>query len=189
MAETPLMRGIGPFRRFVRRLSYRDAVLEHLDALLLSYPSGRQFTKDFPGLRAAIRSHFEAGVAPASSAVQLAAKIVAAFVRQLDGDARAEVLARLSTVEHGELEALAAKRIAKRQRPPAEASAFAAQLSGVALVMARRMTETGTLRPEELDHLLRAIEEALAGGRPEADTEAGKARPLAAVFAPPDRAS
>ena len=36
---------------FVKRLAYRDRVLEQLSTLLVMYPRGRQFANDFPPSR------------------------------------------------------------------------------------------------------------------------------------------
>ena len=57
-------------RRFFRRLNHRDAVMKNLEALLLLYPRGRQFARDFPELKPTIRADFDAGVPPTLSRIQ-----------------------------------------------------------------------------------------------------------------------
>src|SRR4051794_3811917 len=71
-------------RGLVGRLNYRDAVLSTLDAILLFYPPGRQFTDDFPKLKSMIREQFDAGVSASSSALQIAEGILRNFIQQLD---------------------------------------------------------------------------------------------------------
>ena len=170
----------GTVQRFVKRLRFRDKTLDHLGALLLYYPSGRQFTKDFPGLRRTIRAHCDAGVAPESSALQIAVGILERFLRQLSADERAAVVAALAETDLEALGALAAKRMAQRKVRPGDGVTFATQLSGVAIFMARRMAETGALRREEFQHLLNSVEAALRA-QP-ADGETTPQSPLAAVF-------
>ena len=148
-------------RRFVERLNYRDKTLSHLNALLVYYPSGRQFTKDFPRLRQTIRAHHESGVTPQSAALQIAAEIVGRFLQQLDDTQRAAVASALMASDLATLESLASKRMAQRRVKPGDAVTFATQLTGVALFMARRMAETGALGREDYRHLLTTVERAL----------------------------
>ena len=46
---------------FVKRLAYRDRVLEQLSTLLVMYPRGRQFADDFRTLPGIIRARFRGG--------------------------------------------------------------------------------------------------------------------------------
>ncbi len=148
-------------------MRYRDQVLEQLGALLLMYPRGRQFAKDFPDLRATVRRHFEEGVAPASAASQIAADMLADILRQLGAKERATVLAGILAAPPEAAESLAARRLGGDRTRKAEAVAFATELASVAIFMGRRMAEEGTLRRDELRHLLAAIEGALgAEGQP-----------------------
>ncbi len=75
-------------RRFFRRLNHRDAVMKNLEALLLNYPRGRQFARDFPRLKTAIRADFEAGVPPTLAALKISESVIANFVDQLEGPRR-----------------------------------------------------------------------------------------------------
>lgn len=165
--------------RLFRWLGFRDKALDQLGALLLMYPRGRQFTADFAGLRQAMRAHFEAGISPAGSAVQIAAAIAGDLVRQLAPKQRAEVRERLQAFEPGTLEALAQRQIAGMEARPADSAVFAAQLAGVALFLARRMTEEATLHRSEYEYLLAEIE-AASGPRDidEAAPPLGEAEPF-----------
>ncbi len=171
---------LSAIRRFVERLNYRDKTLSHLNALLVYYPSGRQFTKDFPRLRQTIRAYHESGLTPQSAALQIATEIVGRFLQQLSDAQRAAVASSLAESDLATLERLAAKRMAQRRVKPGDAVTFATQLTGVALFMARRMAETGALGREEYRHLLTTIEQAL-GTKPE-DSETMSLNPLAVVF-------
>jgi hypothetical protein len=154
----------GPIRRFVRRLRYRDQVLEHLGALLLMYPRGRQFADDFPGLRASIRTHFEEGAAPSAAALKIAADILSGLLHQLSDLEKRGLLSSLANADPVEAKALASRRLARAKTDAANAAAptvFAGELASVAIFMAWRMSEEGTLRREEVNYLLRTIEEAL----------------------------
>src|SRR5687767_2869319 len=102
--------------RQAKWLFYRDRVLEQLGALLLIYPRGRQFFSDFPGLKAEMHRHFDAGLAPASSALQLAAGILSGLLRHLGEADCALALERLRSVELEGLKAMAAERNAGRRR-------------------------------------------------------------------------
>jgi len=144
--------------------------MEHLGALLLMYPRRRQFAKDFPELRAAIRGHFGEGAAPSSAALKIAADILADLLAQLDAPQKAALLASLPDLDPAEAKALAARRLAGDRSQSADPSVFAKELLAVAVFMARRMTEEGTLRREELHTLLKAVEGALgAEGAPLTD--------------------
>ena len=136
-------------------------MLEQLGALLLMYPRGRQFAADFPDLRATIRRRFEEGVAPSSAALQIAADILADMLRQLGKEDRAAVLAAILAAPPETVESRAARRLAGERTRAAEKVAFATELSSVAILMARRMAEEGTLRQEESDYLAGAIRSAL----------------------------
>ena len=156
--------------RQAKWLFYRDRVLEQLGALLLAYPRGRQFFRDFPGLKAEMCRHFDAGVAPAPAALQLASGILSGLVRQLGAAERTVVLARLRTVQLEELKAIAAERNAGRRRDETAPAAFAAELAGVAIFMARGLAEEGILARAEYAWLLGELETALDPGG-EVDTE------------------
>ena len=167
--------------RQAKWLFYRDRVLEQLGALLLAYPRGRQFLGDFPGLKAKMRQHFDAGLAPASASLQLASGILTGLLRQLGGAERAWVLARLRSVELEELKAIAAERNAGRRHDLAEPAAFAAELAGVAIFMARGLAEEGILSRQEYAWLLGELEIALDRNG-EADSG-----PLSRRFALPEK--
>ena len=155
--------------RQAKWLFYRDRVLEQLGALLLAYPRGRQFFRDFPGLKSEMRRHFEAGLAPASSALQLAAAIVAGLLGQLGAGEREDVAARLGALDLDGLKATASERLARRSAETGEPRAFAIELAGLAIFIARGLAEEGTLSREEYNLLLGEIATAL---RPDgADTE------------------
>ena len=79
-------------RRFFRRLNHRDAVMKNLEALLLNYPRGRQFARDFPKLKAVLRDDFEAGVPPTLAALKISESVIGNFVGQLDAPQKAKVL-------------------------------------------------------------------------------------------------
>jgi len=125
------------------------------------YPRRRQFAGDFPELRATIRSEFEGGTSPPSAALKIAADIIAGLLRQLPEEARAIVLNDIIRSDPAALKALAAARLGRDKARASDAVAFAAQLIGVAVFMARRMVDEGTLRLEEFHHLLAAIDAAL----------------------------
>ena len=146
--------------RFVRRLNYRDRVHEHLNALLVGYPHGRQFAEDFPGLRHAIRSHFEADVSAPGAALQIAARIIAGLLDQLDAAGKQVILKGLIRLDREKLQAMASRRIAVPRPEPREPLAFATELTGLAIFMARRMTEEGVLHRGEYDFFLGALQKA-----------------------------
>jgi hypothetical protein len=166
--------------RQAKWLFYRDRVLEQLGALLLAYPRGRQFFGDFPGLKAKMREHFDAGLAPASASLQLASGILTGLLRQLGAAERALVLARLRSVELEALKAIAAERNAGRRRDETAPAAFAAELAGVAIFMARGLAEEGMLGRAEYAWLLGELETALGS-----NGEAGSG-PLSRRFALPE---
>ena len=149
--------------RFVRRLHYRDRVHEYLNALLMGYPSGRQFADDFPGLPSAIRSHFDSGLSAPSAALDLAAEIICALLGQLGTLEKGRVLQALRQPDRDEAAALASRRIAgDRERVPDPVS-FLTQLASLAIFMAKRMTEEGTLRSGEYAAFLERIERTAGG--------------------------
>ena len=117
--------------RQAKWLFYRDRVLEQLGALLLAYPRGRQFSDDFPGLKAAMRRHFDGGLPPGSAALQLAGGIVAGLLRQLGAEERETVLTPLLALGLDDLKAAATQRTARRSPDIADPIAFATELAGV----------------------------------------------------------
>src|SRR5687767_5154077 len=114
--------------RLAKRIAYRDAVLAHLDTLLVMYPRRRQFSDDFPGLRAAIRAHFDAGVSPTASAIQLAASIIRKLVGQLARAERQAVLEQMHSLELDDFEPIAVRQISRRPETPRDRAAFATRL-------------------------------------------------------------
>ena len=147
--------------RLVKWFSYRDGVLEHLGTLLVMYPRRRQFGDDFPGLRAVMRGHFEAGVSPTASAVQLTALIIGELIGQLTQAEREAVLEQLQSLDIDAFEPIAARQISRRPEAPRDRAAFAVRLIGGALLMARRMAAEGTLGRGEQAALLAKLDEAL----------------------------
>lgn len=150
--------------RYAKWIAYRDNVLDQLGGLLVMYPRGRQFASDFPGLLPAIRAHFDSGVSPTGSAVQAAAQIAGDLIRQLGHEQRAAVLERLGRLDGRELEAIAARQISRRPAEPGDAVTFAANLAGVALLLARRMWEDGLVHRVEYEFLLGELDRAIQPG-------------------------
>jgi hypothetical protein len=169
-------------RRFFRRLNHRDAVMRNLDALLLLYPRGRQFPRDFPTLKATIRSDFETGVPPTVSALRISGGVIGSFVGQLGDDQKARVLAAL--VEHGRahyaviaLRRVKGPRVKAWREPVRDPVLFVSELAGAAIYIAGRMAEEGTIRWDEYADFLTNIETAL-GVSPKDQ------QPLGRAFAP-----
>jgi hypothetical protein len=146
---------------FVKRLAYRDRVLDQLDALLLMYPPGRQFSADFPGLPARVRVHFGEGLSATGSALQLAAEIIAGLVDPFDADARREVLAQVTRLRPDELAATAARSISRQRSDQKDKVAFVAELIGVAIFMAQRMRQEGTAAESEYRIFIELLDRAL----------------------------
>jgi hypothetical protein len=164
-------------RSFVRRLNHRDAVMKHLDALLLLYPPKRQFARDFPMLKPTIRAHFEAGVPPPTSALQIAAMMIGNFVGQLEPADRAKVSAGLCEGGREAFAKAAQRRVGGERGKPRDNVVFVTELAGVAIYMAERMAEDGVLRWDEYADFLSRIEASLGVGPAERQQ-------LAEVFAP-----
>ena len=143
--------------RFIERLTYRNAVRGNLDALLLMYPRKRQFERDFPTLKALIRSDFEAGVTAPSSALSIASGIIASLLGQLTESERQSTVEALAASDPAEIEALATRRIGGERDQRGDNVFFATRLCGVALLMAGRMTTVGALQRDHLDHLVGTI--------------------------------
>jgi hypothetical protein len=161
-------------RALVGRLNHRDAVLKHLDALLVLYPAGRQFAADFPELKAAIRAHFADGTPPPLAALDVAERMIGTFVGQLEAGERTKVHDALSAEGPAAFGALAARRVSGSAEAARERVRFVTELAGAALFIAARMAEEGMLRRSEYLAFLAAIEASL--GAP--------AGALAARFAP-----
>jgi hypothetical protein len=145
----------------VRRLRYRDEVMEHLGALLLMYPRRRQFADDFPEIPAAIRGAFESGTRPSSAALTMASGIITGLLGQLPKEQRDAVRQGLVTVGTDSVKDLASRRLARDSGRTVEPVAFATELTAVATWMAQRMADEGTLGREDVASLRAAIAEAL----------------------------
>ena len=143
--------------RFVQRLNYRNAVRGNLDALLLMYPRKRQFERDFPTVKALIRADFEAGVTAPSSALSIAAGIIASLLGQLTESERQSTVEALAASDPQEIKALATRRIGGERDQRGDNIFFATRLCGAALLMAGRMTAVGALGRDHLDHLAGTI--------------------------------
>jgi hypothetical protein len=171
--------------RFIRRLNYRDRVFDYLGALLLFYPRRRRVSKDFPGVRNAIGSSFEAGLAPSSCALKLAAGIIQELLRQLDLRERKVVLAELARLEWHDFHALAARRLARPAADTRNGAIFVGQLTGIAMFMARRMKEEGTLSPVEYHQFVSELAKDLCIGSGAELFAHSKAGPLSDVIRVP----
>ena len=171
--------------RYARWLSYRDKVLEHLGALLVMYPRGRQFTDDVPQLREAIRIHFDSGMPPSGAAVQLAAGIAGQLLQQLASGDRALVLRRLREMERTDAEALASRQISRRPGETRDPVAFAANLIGVAILIASRMADEGSLHRNDLERLLSEFDAATGGDEETGPSSQSACHALARRFSLP----
>lgn len=161
--------------RLVKWFAYRDQVLDGVNTLLVMYPRRRQFGDDFPGLRAVIRSHFDGGVSPMGSALHVSLLIIQDLLGQLDSPERDRVVELLQSLCLDDLEPLAASQISGRPERPKDRVSFALRLVGGALLMARRMTEEGTLSRAEHAALLAGLDGALPPGQ-EGAVETRRAR-------------
>ena len=147
--------------RFIERINHRNAVMENLNALLLRYPRKRQFIRDFPKLKATLREHFEGEVAPPSSALAIAISIIEGFIQQLSAEEKRATTAALAASDLMEIERLAERRIGGEKDQRGDKVFFATRLSGVAILMAGKMTSVSALGREEYEQLVRALERAL----------------------------
>jgi len=150
--------------RLVKWLNYRDRVLEYLGALFVAYPRGRQFARDFPGLRGRIRADFAADVPPPRAAVGLAAAMIEELVGQLDDKGRRSVREALAGLPPCEVERLAADNLARASGRRGDAAQTMAEVIAVALFMAGRMSVAGTVGDSERAAFAAAIDAVLADG-------------------------
>jgi hypothetical protein len=164
-------------RRFFRRLNHRDAVMKNLEALLLNYPRGRQFARDFPKLKAVIRDDFEAGVPPTLAALKISESMIGNFVGQLDAPQKAKVLDALVEGGRARYADVARKRVRGARAKERDAVLFVSELAGTAIYIAGRMAEEGALRWDDYADFLARIEATLGVG-PRAQ------HPLGRAFAP-----
>lgn len=139
--------------RYARWLRYRDQVLGHVGALLLTYPRGRSISADHPGLRASIRVLFDSGVPPAAAAAQLAAAVITGFIRQLDTGARHAALERLRRLDDEMLRSMASRVLDGTLKLPDSPPTLAAELAAMAMFLARQMAEEGTLSQRDYEAL------------------------------------
>jgi len=163
-------------RGFFRRLNHRDAVLRDLEALLLAYPRRRQFDRDFPSLKPMIRKDFEAGVSPSVSALRITSGVIANFIGQLGEEERERVLDALVKGGRTDFAEVATRRVRGTRAGVQDRVQFITQLIGVAIYMAGRMAEEGTLRWDDYADFLNRIEAAL-------DVDPTSQPPLARAFA------
>jgi len=151
--------------RFIKRLNYRDRVLEILGALFVAYPRGRQFFRDFPGLRDRIRGYFDAQTPPARAALALAAEMLSALVGQLDAKARCDLSTALATLTAEEVERIANSRTARMRGPRGDAAQMLAEVMSVALFMAQRMSEAGTIGESDRASFAASVKAFVGDGR------------------------
>ena len=142
-------------------LGYRDAVLADLNALLVAYPRGRQFTDDFPGLKSLLRSHFDGEVHGPSSALQISETIIGTFIRQLSEAQRTNVLEALIANGRKSFEEFVDGQIAGRRGTSREPVAFSVHLTGCALFIADRMASRGLLGRSDTDAFVERIAKTL----------------------------
>jgi hypothetical protein len=147
--------------RFIQRINHRNATLANLDALLMMYPRKRQFFRDFPKLRRTVREHFEGGVTPASSALIVAMSIIEGFLYQLNAEEKRATAAALAASDLNEFEKLAERRIGGEKDQPGDKVFFATRLSGVAILMAGKMTSVSALGREEYEQFVETVERSL----------------------------
>ncbi len=164
-------------RRFFRRLNHRDAVMKNLEALLLLYPRGRQFARDFPELKPMIRTDFDAGVPPTLSAFRIASLVIENFIGQLEAPQKARVLEALVEGGRAHYADVARKRVRGARAKERDPVLFVSQLAGTAIYIAGRLAEEGTLRWDDYAEFLTRTEAAL-GVSPKSQ------QPLGRAFAP-----
>jgi hypothetical protein len=149
-------------RGLVGRLNHRDAVFSNLNAILLAYPSGRQFTDDFPDLKSIIRKHFEDGVGAPASALQIAERIILSFIGQLGDEEKGSAFDAILRTGRQGFAAIAERHVRGARDQRRERADFVTQLVGVALFMAGRMAEEGTIGRYECDGLQARLAAALS---------------------------
>ena len=164
-------------RGLVGWLRYRDAVLDTLNAILLAYPRGRQFTGDFPELKSVIRVHFADGVSAQGSALQIAESIIANFTRQLSSPESAAALEALIVAGGRGFGELAERRVRGKREEIRDNAAFVIQLAGIALFMGGRLTQDGSLSRADRDGFLARIAATLGAS-------AAQAKALSDAFIP-----
>jgi hypothetical protein len=164
-------------RGFFRRLNHRDAVLRDLDALLLAYPRRRRFDRDFPALKTTIRNDYEAGISPALSALRISSGVIGNFVEQLGEGGKESVLHTLVEQGRAGFVGAAHRRVEGKPEVVKDRVAFVTQLIGLAIYIAGRLAEEGTLRWDDYADFLMRIETALDVGPTERQS-------LARAFSP-----
>jgi hypothetical protein len=132
-------------RGFVGWLNHRDAVFANLNALLLLYPPRRQFTDDFPKLKSIVRAHFDDGVSANLSALRIAETILQNFIRQLEESEKARVLGALIATGREGFAEIAERRVQGAREPLSDNVTFVTHLAGVAIFMAGRLADEGTI--------------------------------------------
>ena len=168
--------------RLVKWLAYRDRVLDHVDTFLVMYPRGRQFTADFSGLSAAVRAHFDAGVSPMGSALQLSASIIRIIFEQLAPAERETVLRELQSLDLHQLRPLISRQVSKKPEMLRDRVAFTLRLLGGALLMARNMIAEGSLGRAEYAALLAELDKSLLFREEQGSNRSVGLRPPSELF-------
>jgi hypothetical protein len=123
---------------YFKRSKYRNDVLGCLYALLYFYPRGRDaILKDYPGVEAAIKSHFENSVSHQSAAVFTASALLANMAETLTIEQRQLIASQIRALPLPQLKA--AIRDAMAARPIPDQMTFGTIMFGNALTIAATM--------------------------------------------------
>ena len=136
--------------------------MEQVTALLVLYPRGRHFYRDFPWLKRAIRSDFEAKIPPPISALRIAGSIIEDIVRQLSDAEKAAALKMMVETGRSGFGRIAVERIETRgKKGSKDRVQFVVSLAGSAIFIAVRMAEEARFRFDDLSGFVSRIEAAL----------------------------
>lgn len=147
---------------FLKRSRYRNEVLGCLYALLYFYPRGRDaILKDYPGVEAAIKSHFEDSFPYERAAIYTAASLLTNLAETLTIEQRRLIAGQIQSVPLSELKAAIGS--AMNGKPIPAGMVFGTIMFGNAILVASTMALKKEIDQSDAEMLSSEVYGALAG--------------------------
>lgn len=149
---------------YFKRRQHEKATLETLYSVLNLYPHGpQQVLTDYPGIRAAIKGHYENGMPAPKSAVMIAAMVLAHNFELMDPGERDMLRKQVAAINWGDFTRMIGELRSGRRREFPDGAMRGTLLVGVAIVSVQGMLNSGEIEPGDLELFISEVTGGLLG--------------------------
>jgi hypothetical protein len=137
---------------YLKRRQHEKATLEALYSVLTLYPKGpQQVLMDYPGIRSAIKGHYESGTSPAKSAVLITAIVLAHKFESMDAAERSMLKDQVAAINWDAFSKMVAEICSGRRRQFPDGMMQGTLLFGAAILSAQGILNSGEIDASDRD--------------------------------------